>query len=206
MPAPTDLDLVRRWTAAELRALQDALPPDDRTRYELIDGELIVSSSPSWKHQRAVALLWRALDDYVRPAGLGEVVVSPADLEPEAGHVTQRDLFVVPESERGIDAQWADIHRLLVAIEVLSPSTARHDRRTKRRYYQRNGVPEYWIVDLDARVVERWRPDDAFRPEVLDEQLVWHADGAATPFTLDLPSYFADVHGEPRGAASEPPR
>jgi Uma2 family endonuclease len=200
MPARTDFEIQRRWTAAEVRALQDATYHEWNRpwkRYELIDGELIVTSSPTWKHQRAVALLFRALDDYVRAHRLGEVVLSPADLELEPEGVTQPDLFVVPESERTTDARWSDIHRLLVAAEVLSPSTARYDRVTKRRYYLRNAVPEYWIVDTDARLVERWRSADAIRPEVIDAVLSWHPDGAPEPFTLDLAPYFAEVHGEP---------
>ena len=50
---------------------------------------------------------------------------------------------------------WQDVTTLLLAIEVLSPTTARYDRLTKRRLYQQQGI-EYWIVDLDGRVVERW--------------------------------------------------
>jgi Uma2 family endonuclease len=200
MPARTDTESQRRWTAKEVRALQDAVYHEWNRpwkRYELIDGELIVTSSPTWKHQRAVALLFRALDEYVRAHRLGEVVLSPADLELEPEGVTQPDLFVVPESERTPEARWSDIRRLLLTAEVLSPSTARYDRLTKRRYYLRNHVPEYWIVDTDARLVERWRTADAIRPDVIDAILSWHPDGAAEPFTLDLARYFAEVHGEP---------
>ena len=79
---------------------------------------------------------------------------------------------------------------------LLNP--ARADRVQKRRLYQRAGVPEYWMVDLDARVIERWRPDDE-RPELLDERLTWHPGGAGEPLVLDLPAFFAKVHreGEP---------
>jgi Uma2 family endonuclease len=76
---------------------------------------------------------------------------------------------------------------------------------TKRRYYQRRQVPEYWVVDVDARLVERWRLDDAFRPEVLDASLTWQPDGAAAAFTLDLAAYFADVHDEAGDAPDADP-
>jgi Uma2 family endonuclease len=89
-----------------------------------------------------------------------------------------------------------DIRGLLLAIEVLSPSTARADRTTKRRRYQRAGVPEYWVVDLEARLVERWRPAEE-RPEVLTDELVWRPDPSAAAFALDLPTFFA------RGLAEE---
>jgi Uma2 family endonuclease len=49
---------------------------------------------------------------------------------------------------------------LILAVEVLSPSSTRADRFTKRIEYQRQRVPAYWIVDADERVVEVWTPDD----------------------------------------------
>src|SRR6476646_9467113 len=76
------------------------------------------------------------------------------------------------------------IRELLLAVEVLSPSSSRHDRVRKRPLYQRH-VPDYWIVDLDARLVEHWTPTHD-RPEVITETLSWHPPGATTAFTLDL--------------------
>jgi Uma2 family endonuclease len=81
-----------------------------------------------------------------------------------------------------------------VASEILSPASRRYDRVTKRRRYQAH-VPEYWIVDLDARLVERWRTGEA-RPEILDASLEWLPGGAAESFRLDLPAYFAEVFQE----------
>lgn len=183
----------RRWTAAEVRALIDETRPSPR--YELIDGELLVTPSPRWLHQRAVARLWRALDDFVRPRALGEALLSPADLGLEPESVLQPDVFVVPADVLRNPPAWTDVNRLLLAIEILSPSSARYDRVTKRRYYQRNGVPEYWVIDLDARVVERWTPDH-FRPEILDRTLAWQPEGASEPLEIDLPRFFADVMGD----------
>jgi Uma2 family endonuclease len=107
----------------------------------------------------------------------------------------QPDVFVVPLEGGRRPKRWVDIRGLLLAIEVLSPSTARADRTTKRRRYQRAGVPEYWVVDLDARLVERWRPADE-RPEVLNDRLVWLPDPSAAPFELDLPRFFAQALAE----------
>ena len=84
------------------------------------------------------------------------------------------------------------VSRLLLAVETLSPSSARHDRVTKRPAYQRNRVPEYWIVDEMSRTIERWTPDDE-RPDVLAERLVWHPAGATEPFVLDLVAFFEAV-------------
>jgi Uma2 family endonuclease len=84
----------------------------------------------------------------------------------------------------------------LLAVEVLSPSTARADRTIKRRLYQRAGIPEYWIVDLEARLVELWRPSDD-RPEMLEDTLSWRPDPAVPPLTIELPDFFRRVLGEP---------
>src|SRR6266516_4581597 len=84
------------------------------------------------------------------------------------------------------------------SVEVLSPSTARADRQVKRRLYQQERVGEYWIVDVDARIVERWRATDE-RPEIVSTSLRWHPEPSAAPFELDLPAFFADVLRESLG-------
>ncbi|HEY0970065.1 MAG TPA: Uma2 family endonuclease [Gemmatimonadales bacterium] len=185
----------RRWTAEEVRAMQDESRP--APRYELVDGELLVTPSPGVAHQRAVLALARALFDYVRTHSLGEVLVSPADLGLEPETVVQPDVFVVPARGEGRARSWRDVRALLLAIEVISPSSARADRVRKRRLYQRTGVPEYWAVDLDARVIERWRPADE-RPEVVDGRLEWAPEGAGEgePLALDLERMFREVLGE----------
>ena len=180
----------QRWTAEMVRAL-----PDDGNRYELIDGELLVSPSPRLVHQQATALLWQALYTYVRAQNVGRAYMSPADIELEPETIAQPDVFVVPLAAGRGPRDWTDISSLLVAAEVLSPSTARDDRVTKRRFYARKHVPEYWVVDADARVIERWRPGDS-RPELLDERLEWHPAGAAEPLVLDLVAYFRAVWEE----------
>jgi Uma2 family endonuclease len=91
-----------------------------------------------------------------------------------------------------IPGHGACIRGLLLAVEVLSPSTARADRQVKRRLYQEERVGEYWIVDLDARVVERWRAGDD-RPEIVAGTLSWNAEPSGPPFELDLPRFFSEV-------------
>jgi Uma2 family endonuclease len=170
-----------RWTREQVLNL-----PADGNRYELVDGELIVTSSPSWRHQIVLGALYDALSPYVRSAGLGRVLWSPADLELEPGQVNQPDVFVLPPSAP--IERWKDAPLPLLVIEALSPSTARYDRGLKRRFYQRAGVPEYWIVDIDGGVVERWKPDDD-RPEVLDRELTW-APGDGAPLVIDGAALF----------------
>ena len=176
------------WTEDEFYAARDAAPPGER--WELVDGEVLVTPSPHWMHQRIVVRLTVLIDGYVRASALGELFTSPLDVKLEPGLVLQPDLLVVPSGE--IRRRSDIVQHLLLAVEIVSPSLARHDRVTKRPRYQRNRVPEYWIVDEMSQTVERWTPDDE-RPELLAERLVWHPAGASEPFVLDLVRFFADV-------------
>jgi Uma2 family endonuclease len=187
MPAETG----RRWTAREVRELIEAAPLAT-PRYELVDGELLVTPGPHPMHQRAVGELIVALSAYLQLERIGHVIPSPSDVELEPEFITQPDVFVVPMAEwRRVAKDEPPIRQLLLAVEVLSPSSSRHDRVRKRPLYQRN-VPDYWIIDLDARLFEHWTPRDD-RPAQVTETLVWQPDGAATPFMFDIRAYFAAV-------------
>jgi Uma2 family endonuclease len=83
------------------------------------------------------------------------------------------------------------VRELILAVEVLSTGSSRNDRVRKRPVYQRN-VPEYWIVDLDARLIERWRSGDE-RPELVTTSLEWQPAGASSFFILDVERLFERV-------------
>jgi Uma2 family endonuclease len=190
MPMPAS---ARRWTADEVRALTDESRPGPR--YELIDGELLVTPTPRPVHQIASLELARKLADYVEAEGLGLTLMSPADLELHAGTIVQPDVFVVPAADSTPLFDWRQVRALLLAVEIISPSIARQDRETKRAFFQRAGVPEYWVVDLDARRVERWWPGDE-QPEIVREWLEWRPLASRPPFHLDLKVFFRRVVGE----------
>lgn len=181
---------ITHWTADMVRAL-----PDDGNRYEVVDGELLVSPGPSWQHQAASRALFRILDRYLGGGAVGEVVYAPTDVVFADDRMVEPDLFVLPLVDGRVPRSWEEVRRLLLAVEIVSPSTARADRQVKRRLYQREGVPEYWIVDVDARLVERWRPDDE-RPEILTDRLEWRPDPARPALEIELPAWFAGVVGE----------
>jgi Uma2 family endonuclease len=172
------------WTAAEVRAL-----PDDGKRYECIDGQLLVTPAPRYAHQAVVKELLFALQPFVTAQSLGALCISPADVEIEPSTIVQPDLFVARASHGSVIRNWTDISDLLLAIEVLSPGTARYDRGLKRRFYQRNGVDEYWIVDLDSQLVERWQAKDE-RPEVLVDEVRWAPANSTEPLRIDLAALF----------------
>lgn len=118
--------------------------PDDGRRYELIDGVLFVSPAPGTRHQKVTYRLFAVLDASCPPEF--EVLGAPyavhsgdaIELQPDvlvgrAEDFTDKDLPVAP----------------VLAVEVLSPSTALNDLNTKKAAYERMGVPSYWVIDPD---------------------------------------------------------
>lgn len=177
------------WTTEDVRALID----ESRhwPRYELLDGELLVTNAPAFAHQWAVSELLARLREYCRQHGIGDALVSPADLVLASESIMQPDVFVVPKAlvSTAEPMRWPMVTSLLLAVEVLSPSTMREDRVRKRDFYLANRVAEYWIVDLDARIVERWTPERE-RPDIRRAELVWRPREASAPFLLDVRAYF----------------
>ena len=178
-----------RWTREMVFAL-----PDDDNRYELFDGELLVTPAPGGLHQLALKRLYDVVAPFVEANRLGAMLWSPADLRLGGEQLSQPDLFVVPflPADRN---DWALYPDPILVVEVISAGTARFDRIVKRRRFQQAGIQEYWIVDLEARVLERWTPEDE-RPEILDRVLRWHPEGAAVPLELSLPPFFTTIWGK----------
>ena len=183
------------WTRDEVERLVDAC--DGLTpRYELVDGELLVTPAPTRRHQRIIGQLYALLRPYVIHHRLGELVLSPAEVNFTPESRFEPDLFVDPAVAGRLPRASDPVTRLLLAIEVLSPGSRRHDRITKRRFFQRNGVREYWIVDGDTEAFEIWHPADD-RAALIDDELIWHPEGAGEPFVLDVKQFFEDVADEP---------
>jgi len=180
MAAPT------YWTAEMVRHL-----PDDGNRYEVVFGELLVTPAPRLDHQLLVSRLAVAIAKYLEQEPVGVMLTSPADISWGRDVLVQPDVFVVPREEAA-SHEWSRIRTLLLVVEVLSPSTARADRFTKRRRYQEAEVPWYWIVDGEEQRVEVWTPG-AELPAIEAERLVWRPAGAGQPFTLALAELFRPV-------------
>lgn len=175
-------------TIDELLAL-----PEDGRRHELLDGVHAVTPAPSLFHQFMVRELMTVLAAGLQGQDRFHLLSSPADIVLGARTLVQPDVFVI-ERQPGMPLRrWEDVGVPVLAVEVLSPATATRDRGAKRRLYQRAGVAEYWIVDLDARLIERWRPGDE-RPEILDHRLVWQM-GELPEATIDVPALFARALG-----------
>jgi Uma2 family endonuclease len=129
----------RDWTVADLADL-----PDDGLQYELADGVLLVSPAPRSRHQVVVGELHLLLRATCPPEL--QVFLAPLDYQPTNRRSFQPDLLVVRRTDVG---ELNIVAPLLLAVEVLSPSTRSKDLLLKRGMYEQSGVASYWIVDPD---------------------------------------------------------
>jgi Uma2 family endonuclease len=140
---------IPKLTYEEFRQL-----PDDGKRYELIRGRVHLSPAPSIRHQRVVGNLDRSLGPFVVKNNLGEVFIAPVDVRLAEDTALQPDLVFVSTGRLEIvQENFVDGAPDLV-VEILSPSTAAHDRATKLNLYAEAGVPWLWLIDPLARTVE----------------------------------------------------
>jgi Uma2 family endonuclease len=129
--------------------------PEDGRRYELLEGDLLVTPAPSPLHQRVSKRLQRMLEGYFESRGLAEVFDAPLDVILAQQDVVQPDLVVVSDAAQ-ITARAVEGAPLMV-VEILSESTERMDRNRKASRYAALGVAHYWIVDPGTRAIECYR-------------------------------------------------
>jgi Uma2 family endonuclease len=155
-PGSTTVTTAFRFTTKDL----EAMPEIEGVRYEIIDGELYVSTAPGRDHQHASLVLSAMLFNWTEESQLGEVLPTP-------GLIFPGDQNVIPDliwiSNARLAAGLDDAGHFTVApelvVEVLSPGSSNEfrDREIKHNLYSRIGVNEYWIVDWQARQVEVYR-------------------------------------------------
>jgi len=126
--------------------------PDDGNRYEILEGNLLVTPSQVLLHQRISKRLQRQLEAYFESRSIGEVFNAPVDVILTFHDVVAPDLVVVADpkqiTKRGIEGA------PLLVVENFSPSTRDRDRTVKARRYAEVGIPHYWIVDPDVQRIE----------------------------------------------------
>jgi Uma2 family endonuclease len=137
------------WTYNDYAALQD-----DGHRYEIVDGVLYMSPSPSEPHQSAAGWLHYYLVLRVQIPGLGRTYIAPFDVELAPDTVVQPDVIVILNAGREKITPSHVVGAPDLVVEVSSPSTVGYDRRQKQDAYARVGVSEYWIVDPTTQIVE----------------------------------------------------
>lgn len=150
MPLPQE----KRYTLA------DALTWDESERIELIYGDPVMMAPPTRAHQKAVSELNRQLGNYLQGKKC-EVYPAPfavrlfeqnGDYPEDVDTMVEPDISVVCDKDKLDDIGCKGAPDLI--MEILSPSTQRHDRFTKFNLYQQAGVREYWIVDLTNKLVQ----------------------------------------------------
>ncbi len=149
---------LKEWTYEEFMTLPEGGP----YRYEIIDGELFMTPSPTPRHQRISRKLLLVIGKFLETHSVGEIFSAPCDVvfSRDPLQVAEPDLLFVSKAHASIvtEKNIQGVPDLLV--EILSPGTAENDRRVKFSLYERFGVPEYWIVDPEAETVQVYRLSD----------------------------------------------
>jgi len=164
--------------------------PDDGTRYELVEGILLVTPAPSHAHQVVATRIATALSVALGPEGPARVVAVGAI---QRGERTQLlpDILVCP-AEFPPTADWRDMNGWWLAVEILSPSSRVYDREVKRGAYLMLGVEEYWLVDPADCSVELWTRNGSDSRRVT-RRLTWRPAALDREIVLDLDAIFRDV-------------
>jgi Uma2 family endonuclease len=138
------------------RADYETLPPGG-PRFQLIDGELHMAPSPDRFHQDIAGQLYLILGNYLKRHPRGLLFIAPFDVFLFETEIYQPDLLFVRSDRKRI----VQLHGVEgapdLAVEVISPNSARYDRGAKKIAYLRSGVEELWLVDAAARSLEVYR-------------------------------------------------
>lgn len=158
--APSNVESTATSPKGSWRSSDLELMPENGIRYEIVNGELLMSKSPHWHHQRTASKIFRVLDEWSEKSQLGQPNITPGVLFDESDDV-------IP------DVAWISNERFAIllddaghltgapelVVEVISPGLIqeKRDRETKRKLYEMQGVREYWIADWRLRQVEVYR-------------------------------------------------
>ena len=182
-----------RWTTADI-----ALFPDDGKRYEIIDGELIVTRAPRWSHQKIVGRIFNVLDAWSESTDLGEASLNPGIIFTEEDNVIPDVVWV---SQERLNLLLDDAEHLTgspeLVVEVLSPGekNVQRDCQLKLKLYSQQGVQEYWIVNTELRQVQVYRRNYAMLTLVMTLQ---DTDALTSPLLPDFSCPLTKIFGRKR--------
>ena len=138
-----------QWTYSAYAVL-----PNDRNRYEIVNGVVSMAPTLTTWHQSATSLFTYYLTAHIQIPGLGRVFAAPTDVELGPHDVVQPDVAVVLHANQSIITPSRLLGAPDLVVEIVSPSTVGYDRRQKQDAYARAGVAEYWVADPNAKTVE----------------------------------------------------
>jgi Uma2 family endonuclease len=179
----TTSPLVKTYTLQEFWDLPE---PADHSKLELIKGVLYMTPPPDYPHNDASAnLIQRVIEEVTRCGYLGRVFVPRAAIWVDDNTYLEPDLMYISEE---LQTQMDPRHwtRADIVVEVISPSNALYDRRTKADTYPAMGVRELWLVDPATKEVEvrsfetgnnvLCKTDEVLRSEVLPKLVILVTD------------------------------
>ena len=144
---------------------EDYLKTPEDKRYELIEGELLMTPSPVTLHQRISGKLEFELRKFVIENDLGEVFDAPCDVYLDDENVVQPDILFISRERLDIIGEKNIRSAPDLVIEIISENSAYRDMVQKRRLYEKFGVKEYWIVIPKEGLVEIYTlKDNLFQP------------------------------------------
>lgn len=138
----------RVWT------YEDYLALDESEYFEFINGKAFKSATPELSHQRWNGKIFLAIERHVEASKLGEVFFAPVDVVLDEKNVVQPDLVFVSTANSGLLERRGIMGAPDLVVEIISPSSLRHDRYDKRELYARFGVKEFWLADVANRSIE----------------------------------------------------
>ncbi|MEK7310673.1 MAG: Uma2 family endonuclease [Chloroflexota bacterium] len=149
-----------RWTIRDL----EYFPVEEGKRYEIVEGELLVTTQPHWRHQQTCGRIFAVLDNWAREHDNGEASQAPGLLFDDENAVAPDVVWVSGDRLSVVLGEDGKLHESPdLAVEVLSPGTKneRRDRESKLRLYSQRGVREYWIVEWRTKRLEVYRREQA---------------------------------------------
>jgi Uma2 family endonuclease len=170
-----------RWTRADLARF-----PDDGNRYEVLDGELLVTPQAAPDHQGDAFELAVALRGYCTLHSIG-AIASPGAVVFGKNEL-QSDLLVIPGIARVTGKKWEELPLPMLVVEILSStwnSSRSRDLNVKRHAYLRLGIETYWVIDPPNRCVHVWT-QGAGHEVVVTHVLRWQPNAEIAPFEITV--------------------
>jgi Uma2 family endonuclease len=166
--------------------------PEDGKRHELIDGEHFMTPAPNTKHQEISRNLLLVIGIFLENHPIGKIFDAPYDVLLSDLDVVQPDLLFISSGRSSIITEKNVQGPPDLVIEILSDSTRKTDEVIKRKLYERNGIPEYWIVDPELETVKIYRMSDQGYARTA-EYSKENGDTLTTPLLPDLQIHLSKI-------------
>lgn len=185
--------LQKKLTYREFRELE--FDDNDTYWYELINGELVQKQSPTFEHQRISRKIGRVLDNYAERTRYGEMFYAPLDVVLDDNNAYHPDILFIKKDRSFIldNKEKVVIGSPDLVVEILSKTTAAHDKGAKKETYERNGVREYWLVDPRNKSVEVYGlMEQRYKLIAYQEETGIVKSAALEGFEVDIEKIFAE--------------